>query len=76
MPTETELHLNEWLILKAVHELVATEKQYSGDVTNLISIFSDPMRKLDIISAELQSALFSNLPELEAMHKGILAEMI
>ena len=55
---------------EAVHELVSSEIQYLADITNIIKIFCEPMRKMEIINDEKRAALFSNLTEIVALHTG------
>eukprot|EP00047_Mylnosiga_fluctuans_P011257 m.20289 g.20289 ORF g.20289 m.20289 type:complete len:534 (+) comp3518_c0_seq2:84-1685(+) len=61
---------------EAVHEIVSTEGQYLEDIRNLVKLFSDPMRKMNIISDDVQRALFANINDIIAFHSKLQRDMI
>lgn len=60
---------------EAVHELVASETQYVGDVSTIVKLFCEPMRKMEIISDKTCAALFANLPDIVALHTELCQKM-
>lgn len=60
---------------EAIHELISSEQQYLSDIQTLTKLFSEPMRKMDIINAEKEKALFCNLAAIEQLHRDFNAQL-
>eukprot|EP00048_Salpingoeca_helianthica_P016202 m.230988 g.230988 ORF g.230988 m.230988 type:complete len:521 (-) comp18207_c0_seq1:26-1588(-) len=60
---------------EAIHELISSEQQYLSDIQTLTKVFSDPMRKMEILNEEKEKAIFGNLPEIEQLHRDFFAQL-
>lgn len=56
-------------------EICETEISYTEDLSNILTLFLDPMTKADIITPAVQSEIFSNIISLSSLHDRIVQEI-
>ena len=53
---------------EAIFELTRGEEQYVKDLRNLIAVFKDPMRKMQLLTPDEEARIFSNISALLDIH--------
>jgi hypothetical protein len=64
------LKKNEIRRQEVIFELTTGEEQYLEDLKNVVKVFSEPMRLLNIITELEQKSIFANITELVHLHEG------
>ena len=62
-------------IAKIIAEVIETEKAYVDDLDTMLRVYVRPARKLQILTAEQKSEIFSNVEDLSKCNAALLEQL-
>ena len=62
-------------IAKIIAEVIETEKAYVDDLDTMLRVYVRPARKLQILTAEQKSEIFSNVEDLAKGNAALLEQL-